>query len=142
MNWNKNRSIFLSKICVLGFGFLSLLLSFLVHIYEPLIIKDFIFYLVLFLSNLIVFISLRLLYKLLSNIQESKVFIDDNVRNLRALSWCCFAAAFLFLIYYWQYHIFFLLIAMGAGFMGLIIRIIKNVFVEAIEIKQENDYTI
>jgi len=36
----------------------------------------------------------------------------------------------------------FLLLAAGSGFMGLILRVVKNVFAEAIFIKEENDFTI
>ena len=36
----------------------------------------------------------------------------------------------------------FLLICAAAAFMGLILRVVKNVFCSAIELKAENDMTI
>jgi hypothetical protein len=36
----------------------------------------------------------------------------------------------------------FLLLSIMAGFLGLILRVVKNVFEAAVELKAENDYTI
>ena len=40
------------------------------------------------------------------------------------------------------YYIPFFFVAIAAGFVGLIVRVIKNVFAEAIALKDENDFTI
>ena len=72
---------------------------------------------------------------------DLEVFVSANVGYLRGLSWCCFTAAFVCLILSFFYLPLIILTA-GIAFMALILRIIKNVFVEAIEIKQENEYTI
>ena len=36
----------------------------------------------------------------------------------------------------------FLIVSAAAAFVGLILRVVKNVFAEAVRLKDENDYTI
>ncbi len=78
---------------------------------------------------------------LLTAIDCGKVFVPENVASLRIISWCCFAAAVVCLGCGWIYLPFFF-VAVAASFMGLILRVVKNVFMQAMELKQENDYTI
>lgn len=87
------------------------------------------------------FMSLLCLNRLLVNIRRGEVFAAKNVRLLRALSWCSFlVAAILFISGF--YYVVFMFVAIAAALLGLILRVIKNVFEQAIVIKQENDYTI
>lgn len=79
--------------------------------------------------------------RLLRNIMKEEVFIPANVKLLRIISWSCFAAAVLMLVCA-GYYTLFLAVAVAAGFMGLILRVVKNVIEEAVVIKEENDYTI
>lgn len=81
------------------------------------------------------------LYRLLIEIEHKNVFTLQNIRHLRILSWCCTAAAVICLASAF-YYLPFLFVAIAAAFMALILRVIKNVFVEAHEIKSENDFTI
>jgi len=81
------------------------------------------------------------LYRLVSRIGREEIFTEENIRGLRRISWMCFAVAFLCLASALYYRLF-LIVAAGAILMGLLIRVIKNVFVRAREIKEENDYTI
>jgi hypothetical protein len=81
------------------------------------------------------------LLRLLNNIGSDKVFISQNVRFLRLISWSCFAIAFIYGIFGF-YYLISILIAIAAAFIGIIIRVIKNIFEQAIEIKSENDLTI
>ena len=78
------------------------------------------------------------LYRMIGRIGEEQIFSDENVSCLRLISWMCFAVAVICLIST-AYYVFFLIIAACAAFMGLLIRVIKNVFVRAGEIKEEND---
>jgi ABC-type multidrug transport system fused ATPase/permease subunit len=78
---------------------------------------------------------------LLVAIRSGEVFVHRNVRYLRIISWCCFAATAIFVIGA-RGSLALLLIAVAAAFAGLIIRVIKNVLEAGIEIKDENDYTI
>ena len=157
MNWTQNKSIVLSKVCVFVFAILGILLNIYIHhdikfiilrrIYIPLskeelIGKYIIFSMIaVYILDILAYIALFLLYKLLCNIHKSKVFIAENVKYLRLLSWCCFIASFVCFILTFFYLPFVLLVT-GTAFMALILRVVKNVFTEAIEIKQENEYTI
>ncbi|MDR1291923.1 MAG: DUF2975 domain-containing protein [Clostridiales Family XIII bacterium] len=78
---------------------------------------------------------------LLVAIRAGKVFVAANVRYLRAISWCCFAAAAVFAVGA-RGSLALVLIAAAAAFAGLIIRVVKNVLESGVEMKDENDYTI
>lgn len=86
-------------------------------------------------------VSLICLDRLLVNIRREEVFAIKNVKLLRALSWCSFVFSVILFISGF-YYILFVIIAVCAAFLGLILRVIKNVFEKAIIIKQENDFTI
>ena len=75
------------------------------------------------------------------NISEGEVFIPENVSILRLLSWCCIAAG-LVCLFSALYYMPFLIVSAAAAFVGLILRVVKNVFAEAVRLKDENDYTI
>ena len=79
--------------------------------------------------------------RLISNIKRGDVFTAKNVTMLRIISYCCFAASVIF-VYFSFIRPFAWLIVAAAAFFGLILRVIKNVFEQAIEIKEENDFTI
>lgn len=79
--------------------------------------------------------------RLLSGIKRGDVFVPKNVFYLRTISWCCFAGALL-LVIAGRYYLLFLAVAVIAAFIGLILRVVKNVIEEAIVIKTENDFTI
>lgn len=87
------------------------------------------------------FVALGSLYRLLGNISRELVFEPCNVALLRRLSWCCMAVAMILLVSGFRYTLL-LLVAVLAAFVGLILRVIKNVFVQAIELKLENDLTV
>ena len=53
----------------------------------------------------------------------------------------CFAVAAATLVSAW-YYAMWVVITCCMAFMGLLIRVIKNVFERAKEIKEENDFTI
>lgn len=82
------------------------------------------------------------LYGFLRRVEKSEVFTPANVTALRMISWCCFAVAMLALLAGVVLYLPFLFIAGAAGFMALIVRVIKNAFEQAIRMKNELDYTI
>lgn len=86
-------------------------------------------------------IALFSLDRLLANIKKKEVFIEKNVKYLRAISWCSFTVSLILLISGF-YYILFLIMAFAAAFFGLILRVVKNVIEQAVIIKSENDYTI
>ena len=81
------------------------------------------------------------LWGLVVNIGEEKVFTEENIRSLRIISWMCFAVAAVTLASVW-YYLFWGIAAGLMVFMGLLIRVIKNTFEKAKELKDENDFTI
>ncbi|MCL1982270.1 MAG: DUF2975 domain-containing protein [Clostridiales bacterium] len=85
--------------------------------------------------------ALACLHMLLGNIKNEKVFITRNVKLLRIISWCCFAAS-LVLTFAVRYYLVFGMMSVAIAFVGLILRVVKNVIEQAVVIKAENDYTI
>ena len=81
------------------------------------------------------------LNRLLANISKDKVFIEQNTKCLRIISWCCVFAGIAMLVFsLWRYY--FGICAFFAMFMGLVMRVLKNVFEKAVELKSESDFTI
>ncbi len=87
------------------------------------------------------YVALYSLIKLLFNIKKQKIFINQNVKYLRRISWCCFAVAFITVIG-GLFYIPFFFVAIAAAFVGLMLRIVKNVLQNAVEINAENELTI
>lgn len=85
--------------------------------------------------------ALILLDMLLGNIKKGEPFTQKNVNLLRALSYCCFAVSVVF-IYFSFLKPFAFVIVFAAAFMGLILRVIKNCFEQAVALREENDFTI
>ncbi len=150
MDWNRDKSVRLSKFCV--YFFMAALAALCVG--APWLFKALIAarpdYLTgrlgLFLLSTYTIAApaagaLLGLRRLLQNISAGAVFIDENVRILRLLSWCCILAGLLCGASAF-YYLPFAELAAAALFMGLILRVVKNVFAEAVRLKDENDYTI
>lgn len=86
-------------------------------------------------------IALVCLDVLLRNIRKEQPFITQNVTMLRVISYCCFAEVLVF-VYLAVLKPFAVVVMIACAFMGLILRVIKNVFEQAIRIREENDFTI
>lgn len=148
--WNQKRSLALSKISVLVFMGLLLVLFFTIPWLVRLLMDysinahekfRFFFYATLYTGGVTAFILLYDLYQILKNIGNGNVFIYENVRHLRRISWFCILGAVICLVsclYYFPW----LFVGAAAAFMGLIVRVVKNVVAQAIVLKEENDYTI
>lgn len=87
------------------------------------------------------YLTLYSLIKLLFNIKKDDIFITSNVKYLRRISWCCFAVALITLIG-GVFYLPFLFMAIAAAFVGLMLRVVKNVMQNAVEINEENELTI
>jgi len=151
--WNERKSILLSKIVVIAVMVTIPVLG----IFLPTLIQKFLCsgsacpiqsnyytvsliipYGVMALPGLVL---MAFLYKLLQNIDHNQVFIDENVSLLRRISWLCFLIAAIALLttgLWWAWSV----LAIAAVLIGLLVRIIKNIFSAAILIKEENDFTI
>lgn len=97
--------------------------------------------LTLYTASVFGWICLWALWRLLRNIKAEIVFDKQNVCLLRIISWCCAFAAIIFLVS-GAYYPPCILVAAAAAFMMLIVRVVKNVFQQAIEMKSELDLTI
>lgn len=95
----------------------------------------------LYLTAVCGMVCLHALGRLLKNLKREQVFIKDNCRYLRIISWCCILAAIPYGVFgIWRFMS--LIIALTALFFGVILRVLKNVFDKAVELQEENDYTI
>ena len=92
-------------------------------------------------SAILGYFTLYSLLKLLFNIKKDEIFTLKNVKYLRIISWCCFAVAIITLVG-GVFYIPFLFITVASGFIGLMLRIIKNVMQSAVSLREENDLTI
>ena len=147
MNWNRDRSVALSKICVAVFAVLLAALDvggwWVARAFARLgdLSSLVALLIVLYLCSVFAWITLARLWRLLSNLGRSRVFEAENTGHLRAVSWCCFGVGAVCLAGGARY-LPLLLPAVAAAFMGLIVRIVKNVFEHAIAMKSELDLTV
>lgn len=87
------------------------------------------------------YVTLYSLLRLLGNIRRGDTFTRRNVSYLRRISWCCIAVGAITLVGGVLY-LPFLAISVCAAFVGLMLRVVKNVMQCATEIKEENELTI
>ena len=66
---------------------------------------------------------------------------DENIRLLQRVSLCCAAAAGI-CVFGCFFYLPFLVAVAAAAFMALIVRIVRNVFQKAMEMKSELDLTV
>ena len=82
-----------------------------------------------------------LLFALLLRVRKGQVFTPVSVALIRGVSWCCYLlslSACIAAIYFrYAFAVVFL-----AAFLGLCLRVVKNVIEEATLIKNENDLTV
>ena len=151
MHWNRHKSILLSQGFVLFFAILLLALDIfcvavvwaLFHISpvldhgfgpEPLIIT-------IYLCSIPAWMILWSLWHLLRRIRQGNVFCEENVRDMRKTSWCCMIVAAICLAAAF-FHPLLLIVAAAAAFMGLIVRIVRDAFRQAVVMKDELDFTV
>jgi len=149
--WNSIKSVQLSLICTK----IVILLIIICAIFLPKILARYIDYALIpiEISNLYPFMAilylccipamtaLACLHLLLSNIRKEKVFVKGNVKLLRVISWCCFITA-LILVFAVKYYLLIGLVGVTFGFLGLVLRVVKNVIEEAVLLKAESELTI
>ena len=81
------------------------------------------------------------LWQLLGRLQKGQVFTEENIRLLQRVSLCCAAAAGI-CVFGCFFYLPFLVAVAAASFMALIVRIVRNVFQTAMEMKSELDLTV
>lgn len=149
MEWNPRKSVLLSQLCL---GFFALGLAaldigawwiaawFAEHrLLDPhwgtLMLAT------LYTGSLFGWPCLYCLWRLLRAVGAGRVFTAANVTLLRRIGWCCLGAAGISLLS-GLYYLPFFFVGVAAGFMALIVRIVKNAFEQALAMKDELDYTV
>lgn len=149
MKWNKQSSVLLSKVCVVAFALALLaldigckwLLDGCMGLLFDTLRQESILMILIYICSIPGWVTLWSLWLLLHRIYEGQVFVPENVRDMRRTSWCCILVGILCAAltpFYW----FLAIIAVMAGFVGLIVRIVKNIFEQAMEMKDELDFTV
>lgn len=153
--WNKTKSLLLSRILTwITFVIVAVLTFFVPDFsewYDKSFIYDYGFFsdfsvkipmcVILYICEIFAFIALYSLNTLLSNIRRDSVFTEQNTLCLRRISWVCMLAGVAFFVLgLWRFA--FMLAGFVAVMFGLIMRVLKNVFEKAVDIKSENDFTI
>ena len=95
-----------------------------------------------YLCAALAFWMLYNLYRFLQRLEQGQVFVPQTVQALRRISWCCMGAAVLCLPAGVLIYLPFAFLAVAAGFMALLVRVLKNAFEQAVRMKDELDYTI
>lgn len=141
-------SIIFFIVCIAGVVFTPFLVDILINIPDTTGIRDSItesgrLY-ILILTYAIMAIAILadiLLFTLLRRVYKGDVFTPTSVALIRGVSWGCFlmCAAFFGLGFYFELSF---IVAFSIIFLGLCLRVVKNVIEEATEIKSEHDYTI
>ena len=148
--WSDSKSLKVSKICTILFMALLLfclaaapwLVARLIFISASAALAGTTSFLVtIYVGSIPAAALLVCLYALLHRIGNGDVFIKTNVSYLRYISWCCFAGAVIALVSA-AFYVPWLFFGVSAAFMGLIIRVVKNVVAEAVTLQDESDLTI
>lgn len=156
--WNSDKSIGLTHFLVRAFyavlAAVAIAAPFLMEneaVYSVIDVARFLpkSYLILFYISVPAgFAALVCLDKLLRNLKNEVVFDCLNVRLLRILSYCCFFAAAVAVVggavigMKYGHLLFVYACAVLELFVGVIVRVVKNCFEKAVQIKAENDLTI
>ena len=153
--WDDAKSITLTKFCVLLLAAASAaltlggpwLLTWITHTYHRELLQSTAGITTLwglsYLCAALAFGMLYNLYRFLQRLEHARVFVAQNVTALRRISWCCAGAAAICLPGGLALQLpFALALGVAAGFMALLVRVIKNAFAEAVRMKNELDYTV
>ena len=149
MNWTKDKSITLSRACVVIFAVLLAamdvgcfwVVKWFGSLHHMTGQTEIGLMVTVYLCSVFGWLLLWRLWALLDNLRKSQVFTAENVTHLRQVSWYCVWVALICLVSSICYAPF-LFVSVAAGFMALIVRIVKNVFQQAISMKSELDLTI
>ena len=148
--WNDSKSLKLSKISVIHFGVLLVACVILApRLVDRLLLMSAMASLAgkgMFLTTIYsgcipAALLLSCLYLLLQRISAGEVFVDRNIFYLRSISWCCFCGAAICIASAF-YYLPWAAIGIAAAFMGLVVRVVKNVIAKAVSLQDDADYTI
>ncbi len=149
MDWNKDKSAALSQACVAVFALCLLALDAGAYWVARWFVANRFFHwqrgvlliVSVYAGSVFAWLCLHQLWRLLTNVRRGEVFVPANVRCMRRVSWCCVCAAAVCALSA-AYYLPFAFVAVAAGFMALVVRIVKNAFQQAIAMKNELDLTV
>ncbi len=154
--WNKDKSLILSRILTVAAAIAALITAFFIpaiaewYEYEMSVEANSVFdrstmfvpmCVTLYVCDVLALGALWNLHILLRNISREEVFTNRNTACLRRISWICMGVGVVMMIF-GLWSSIFIFFGMCALMFGLIMRVLKNVFEKAVEIKSENDFTI
>lgn len=154
--WSKDRSLFLSRAMTLAAAVAAIITAFFIPTiaewYEYAMSNEarsvfsrstmkIPMCIVLYVCDALAMAALWNLSILLKNISKDEVFIEKNTSCLRRISWICMGIGFAMMVF-GLWSSIFVFFGMCALMFGLIMRVLKNVFEKAVEIKSENDFTV
>ena len=143
--WNDKKSLILSKVCVIFF-FIMLVIcavlapriaSWLMYVSRTRLL----FRVTVYAGCVPAGVLLGCLYLLLHRIGKGILFVRKNVECLRYISWSCFAGAAICAasaFYYFPW----VAVTVAAVFVGLIVRVVKNIFAAAVALADDAELTI
>ena len=79
--------------------------------------------------------------RLLRSIQQSAVFVAENVKSLTVIRSCCLGVFAVCLVAGCFFFPLLLVVAI-MGFLGLMMQVLKQVMAQAVAIREENDLTV
>lgn len=97
------------------------------------------------LGYLLAALALWMLYNLfrfLTRLEQGQVFVPQTVEALRRISRCCAAAAIICIPAGSVLYFPFACMGIAAGFMALIVQVVKHAFEQALKMKDELDFTV
>lgn len=156
LNFSKNRSLYISIvisviffiICLAGLVILPQLTEMLINTPDNIGNRDSItqtgrvLMLVVAYAIVLTFILADcLLYRVLMQVKKGNVFSVLTVALIRGVSMCCFSLCLLFGILGIYFQLAFI-VSFLAVFLGICLRVVKNVIEEATAIKQEHELTV
>ena len=103
--------------------------------------KRVIFYTAAYAELAVMMAGLGLLFALLMLVQRRKVFTAAAVELIRYISWCLIFMGII-MIALTSFSVIALIIGAAVLFLGLTVRVVKNVIEEAVYLKEENDLTV
>lgn len=148
--WNDKKSLVLSKISVVIFMALMIvclvfaprLVTYLIELSSQAAASGkTVFLITIYVGAVPAAGLLVCLYVLLHRIGSGLVFVKENTTCLRLISWCCFVGAVVALAS-GVYYLPWVAVGVAAAFMGLVVRVVKNVVAKAVSLQDDADYTI
>ena len=126
--WNIVDGFIDARYIVGGYEYINSQNRLIIHILSYMVLAD-------------VMVADIILFLLLLFVKKDEVFTKKSVALVRGVSWCCICLGLIFVAIGMYFYIAWV-VAFAALFLGLCIRVVKNVIEQATEIKQENDLTV